>query len=107
MKRSPLKEMGDSAAEQIAVYLVFSLLGMIFVVGVAGYCLGWSDPTAPIETPKDSVSWMECLGFNSALSEQDSERIRKNAENDAEKARKLHEVRSSNKKMSAPPALFI
>lgn len=49
----------DSIAEQIFVYFMFTIFGIILVMGLAGWALGFSDPSAP--TMEMNVTWTSVL----------------------------------------------
>ena len=53
-------------AEMVFAYFVFTVLGLVFVVGIGGWAVGLDDETAPIPQSfaKDGTlkpTWMECF----------------------------------------------
>lgn len=48
-----------SMAEKVFAYFLFTVFEVILLSGIVGYCLGWSDAAAPIESDPDALTYTQ------------------------------------------------
>lgn len=52
---------GVSVGEKAFAYFLFTVFEIILIAGVVGWCLGWSDKTAPSDPDPNSITYTQML----------------------------------------------
>lgn len=50
---------GVSVGEKVFAYFLFTVFEIIVIAGVVGWCLGWSDKSAPLNQNPDSITYTQ------------------------------------------------